>query len=102
MKTLYELQAEICSALASPVRLHILDLLSGRQNFDGPFERFGNSKANLSQHLTVLKYAGIIRAHKEGQFQVLSLSMIKIKDACALVRTVLVEKMASDEKKTQN
>ncbi|MBK7963511.1 MAG: winged helix-turn-helix transcriptional regulator [Bdellovibrionales bacterium] len=98
--TLYELQAEICSALANPVRLHILDLLSGgNKTSTDLLKDLEIPKANLSQHLAVLKDAGIIRARKEGQFQILSLSMTKIKDACSIVRAVLVERMANEEKK---
>lgn len=100
MKSLYELQAEICSALANPVRLHILDLLSdGEKTATELLEVLEIPKANLSQHLAVLKDAGILKARKEGLFQYVSLAIPKIKEACALVRTMLVEKMAQEEKK---
>lgn len=99
-KTIYDMQAEICSALASPVRLHILDLLSeGEKTASELLEVLDIPKANLSQHLSVLKDAGIIKSRKEGLFQYMSLSIPKIKDACSLVRAVLVEKIALDEKK---
>jgi DNA-binding transcriptional ArsR family regulator len=99
-KSLYELQAELCSALASPVRLHILDLLSeGEMTATDLLEILEIPKANLSQHLAVLKDAGIIQSRKKGLFQYMSLAVPKIKDACTLVRSVLVEKMALEEKK---
>ena len=99
-KNIYELQAEICSALANPVRLHILDLLSaGEKTSTDLLEILEIPKANLSQHITVLKDAGIIQSRKDGVFQYLSLSIPKIKDACSLVRSVLLEKMAHEEKK---
>lgn len=98
-KTIYDLQAEICSALASPVRLQILDLLStGEKTASELLEVLKIPKANLSQHLAVLKDAGIVHARKEGLFQYMSLSLPKIKDACALVRSVLLEKIALEEK----
>jgi ArsR family transcriptional regulator, virulence genes transcriptional regulator len=100
MRTIYELQAELCSALASPIRLHILDILStGEKTSTDLLEILAIPKANLSQHVAVLKDAGIIHSVKKGQFQYLSLSIPKIKDACALVRSVLVDKMAMEEKK---
>jgi ArsR family transcriptional regulator len=100
MNTIYELQADLCSALASPIRLHILDLLSaGEKTSTDLLEILEIPKANLSQHIAVLKDAGIIHSVKKGQFQYLSLSIPKIKDACALVRSVLVDKMAMEEKK---
>ncbi len=98
-KSIYGLQAEICSALASPVRLQILDLLSEEEKTASELlEVLKIPKANLSQHLAVLKDAGIIRSRKEGLFQYMSLSLPKIKDACALVRSVLLEKIAFEEK----
>lgn len=100
MQTIYDLQAELCSALASPVRLHILDLLSnGEKTATELLEVLKIPKANLSQHISVLKDAGIIQSRKKGLFQYMSLSIPKIKDACALVRSVLVDKMAMEEKK---
>ena len=100
MKTIYELQAELCSALASPVRLHILDLLSDEEKTATDLlEILEIPKANLSQHLAVLKDAGIIQSRKMGLFQYMSLSVPKIKDACVLVRSILVDKMALEEKK---
>lgn len=98
-RTIYDLQAEICSALASPVRLQIIDLISeGEKTATELLEVLHIPKANLSQHLAVLKDAGIIQSRKEGQFQYMKLSIPKIKDACSLVRSVLIEKIAMEEK----
>lgn len=99
-KTIYDLQAELCAALASPVRLQILDLISEGEKTAGELLAVLEiPKANLSQHLAVLKDAGIIQARKEGLFQYMSLSLPKVKDACSLVRSVLLEKIALEEKK---
>lgn len=99
-KTIYDLQAEICSALANPVRLQILDLVSeGEKTATELLEVLEIPKANLSQHLAVLRDAGIIQSRKEGLFQYMSLSLPKIKEACALVRTLLMEKIAIEEKR---
>lgn len=99
-KSIYDLQAEICSALSSPVRLQILDLLfSGEKNATELIDILKIPKANLSQHLAVLRDAGIITSRKEGLFQYMTLAIPKIKDACSVVRTVLIEKIAQDEKK---
>jgi ArsR family transcriptional regulator, virulence genes transcriptional regulator len=102
-KTIYELQADICAALASPVRLHILDLLSEDEKTVGDLLEILNvPKANLSQHLSVLKDAGIIKARKEGLYSYMSLSIPKIKEACSLVRSVLIEKISNEEKHNSN
>lgn len=97
--SVYQLQAELCGALAHPVRLQILDILAdGEKTSSDLLKVLEIPKANLSQHLAVLRDAGIIRARKEGLFQMLSLGIPRIKDACAIVRTVLVEKIAQQEK----
>jgi ArsR family transcriptional regulator len=94
------MQAELCGALANSVRLQILDLVSsGEKTSAELLESLAIPKANLSQHLSVLKDAGILQSRKEGQFHYLSLALPKIKDACAIVRTVLLEKIEQEEKR---
>ena len=99
-KILYELQAEICYALSHPVRLEILDLLSQNERTSSELLAILDiPKANLSQHLAVLKDAGIIKTRKEGQFQLAFLAIPKIKEACSLVRGILAERIEDDEKR---
>ncbi|MHB8483263.1 MAG: ArsR/SmtB family transcription factor [Nitrospiria bacterium] len=98
-RLLYELQAEICSALAHPVRLQILDLLSGGEKNSGQLlEILEIPKANLSQHLSVLKDAGLIKSRREGLFQFFNVAIPQIKDACALVKNVLNERLTGQER----
>lgn len=99
-KVLYEMQAEICYALSHPVRLEILDILTGSEKTSSELlEILQIPKANLSQHLTVLKDAGILKTRKEGQFQYVSMAIPKIKDACSLVRTILADRIDGEEKR---
>lgn len=92
------MQAELCGALASPVRLYILDLLSEGEMTSAELLKILNiPKANLSQHLTVLKDVGILQARKEGLFQHVSLSTPKIKDACSMVRGILAERISQEK-----
>ena len=98
-KTVYDLQAEICGALASHVRLQIIELLSEKERTSAEIlEVLKIPKANLSQHLSVLKDAGILSSRKEGLFQYLTIAIPRIKDACSLVRSVLLERIAYEEK----
>ena len=91
---IYERQALICGALANPVRLMILDLLSEREGTATELQlKLSLPKSNLAQHLTVLKRAGILKVRNEGRSQYLSLSIPEIKEACGLVRKVLVSQM---------
>lgn len=99
-QNIYDLQAHICAALAHPVRLQILDLLSeGEKTSTDLLKVLKLPKANMSQHLAVLKEAGIIQSRREKTYQYLSLSLPKIKEACLMVRSVLVEKIGLEEKK---
>jgi len=98
-RKLYEKQAELCSALASPVRLQILDVLSERECTSTELLALLEiPKANLSQHLSVLREAGIVATRRAGQYQVLSLALPRIREACAMVKAVLREKLDSDER----
>lgn len=91
---IYERQAEICSALASPVRLMILDLLAEKEaTATDLLLALRIPKSNLSQHLKVLKTSGILKVRNEGLYQYLSLAIPEVKQACALVRKVLASQM---------
>lgn len=88
--SIYERQAQICKAFANPVRLVILDLVSkGEVKSADLQETLGITKANLSQHLTVLRTAGIIVMRREGKQVFCSLAMPEVKQACEIVHKVL-------------
>jgi ArsR family transcriptional regulator len=98
----YEMQANLCHALSHPIRLNILDLLCADEMSSSQLlEILDIPKANLSQHLSVLKEAGILKTRKEGACQFLSLAIPKIQDACQLVRGILVDRL-NEEHKTMN
>ncbi|MDP2689948.1 MAG: metalloregulator ArsR/SmtB family transcription factor, partial [Deltaproteobacteria bacterium] len=55
-KEIFELQAEICKTLANPKRLEIISALKdGELSVGDLVERLGITKANVSQHLAVLR-----------------------------------------------
>jgi DNA-binding transcriptional ArsR family regulator len=96
---IYERQAELCSALANPVRLKILDLLAEQEYSAKDLgELLDLPKSNISQHLSVLKNAGILQVRSEGLYQFLSLTMPEVKQACNMVKKMLIAKM---EKETE-
>ena len=89
-KQVLERQVRICKAFASTVRLHILDLLGeGEWAISGLQHELGITKPNLSQHLAILKAAGIVSARREGKHIYCSISMPEIKRVCQLIRAVL-------------
>src|SRR5579872_1907285 len=65
----YELLAVLGKALSSPVRLELLDILSqGPRTVESLSKEVGQSIANTSQHLQVLRSARLIDAERKGVF----------------------------------
>jgi ArsR family transcriptional regulator len=87
---LYEKQVVICKAFANPVRLKILDLVAKRDRSVSDLHRLLEiSEANLSQHLSVLKAAGVVTTRRTGKQVHCHLALPEVKQACALIRNVL-------------
>ena len=87
---LYERQVGICKAFANPTRLRLLDLVARRDYLAGDLHKqLSISKANLSQHLAVLKAAGVIVTRRDGKRIHCHLAFPEGKKACTLIRKVL-------------
>ena len=56
-------------------------------------KKTGLSKANLSQHMRVLKAKGVILSRREGVTVYYRISNPKIIEACILMREVLLEQL---------
>jgi DNA-binding transcriptional ArsR family regulator len=85
----YRRQAEICKAFANPTRLRLIDLLGGKERWSSELQAgLGISKANLSQHLSILKSAGIVSTSRVGKRLHCGLSMPGAKQAAALLRSM--------------
>jgi DNA-binding transcriptional ArsR family regulator len=85
-----ERQARICKAFAHPSRLQILDLLGqGEQGVSQMQEIMGISKTGISQHLAILKSAGVVATRRNGKQIYCSLAIPEVKQACQLIRKVL-------------
>ncbi|MGA9227848.1 MAG: autorepressor SdpR family transcription factor [Mesobacillus sp.] len=67
---------EAFKALSDPTRRKILDLLKERDLTAGEIaDHFNISKPSISQHLKLLKHAGLIQDEKQGQFIIYSLNI---------------------------
>jgi DNA-binding transcriptional ArsR family regulator len=65
----------VFAALADPTRVRILDLLSTRERSVGELvDRFELSQPAVSQHLRVLKEAGLVASRAEAQRRVYSIN----------------------------
>jgi DNA-binding transcriptional ArsR family regulator len=95
---IFELQADICLALANPKRLQILSLLkNGEMSVGEMVKTMKVPKANLSQHLSILRQKGIVLTRREGTNIYYRIAHPKITEACSIMRSVLVESLRTQE-----
>ena len=86
----YEMQVRICKAFANTSRLRMLDLLSRREHTASEIQNeLGLSAPNISQHLAILKAAGVVTTRRNGKQIFCSLTIPEVKQACGLIREVL-------------
>jgi ArsR family transcriptional regulator len=94
MDEITTLQADILRTLASPRRLKILHRLAA-----GPIEvsrladDLGLSQPNVSQHLAVLRTAGLVDADRDGREVRYRLTDPEVMVACDLMRAVLERRL---------
>ena len=88
------LQAEILKTLANPRRLEILHALAGDPIEVGRLAaRIGASQPNVSQHLGVLRAAGVVDAERDGREVRYRLSDPDVMIACDVMRGVLERRL---------
>ncbi len=98
-KTLFHLHAEVCKTLANAKRLEILNLLRrGEMTVSDIVKEMRVSKANVSQHLGVMRRTGIVEARRDGANVYYRVSNPKVTKACELMREVLTEHHSRTEK----
>lgn len=90
MDEIANLQADVLRALAHPRRLQIIHRLA-----DGPVEvgalaaELGMSQPNASQHLAVMRTAGVVEAERTGREVRYRISDPDVVVACSTMRRVL-------------
>lgn len=96
---LYELHAQMCQIFTSPKRLEILNLLRNKELSVGELAKLARIRqSNLSQHLSILREKGIVKARRESVKIYYSLVNPKIIKAFDIIREMLLEKLAQVEK----
>ena len=92
---IFHLHAEVCKSMANPTRLKILAALQdGEKAVDEMAAALKVPKANLSQHLAVLRHRGIVTARRDGLNVFYRCANSKMLKACELLRQVLLEQLA--------
>jgi DNA-binding transcriptional ArsR family regulator len=87
---LYERRARICQVLADPKRLRLIDALrDGERSVGQLAEGLGATYPNISQHLTVMRDAGLVISRRDGTTIYYRLAYPQILQACDIVHDVL-------------
>ncbi len=85
----YQHQATIFKALANPTRLHLIELLRKKDRWASELQvGLGISKANLSQHLSILRAAGVVMTQREGKQLYCGIALPEVKVATTTLRNM--------------
>jgi len=89
---LYQLKAEFFKTLGHPARIRILELLAQRARSVGELQsEVGLESSHMSQQLAVLRRAGVVVAHKQGNSVIYSMASHDMAELLAVARRVLTE-----------
>lgn len=96
---IYEQFARISKALASPHRIELVELLAqGPRTVEALARLADMSLANTSQHLQVLRGAGLVEATKEGLFVTYRLADRTVSDLLLSLRAAAEARLAEVER----
>ncbi|MBI4324212.1 MAG: metalloregulator ArsR/SmtB family transcription factor, partial [Chloroflexi bacterium] len=99
---IFEQFARIGKAVASPVRLELLDLLSqGPRHVEALAQEAGLPMANASQHLQVLRAARLLEAEKSGLFVTYRLADPAVAEFVRQLRLLAESRLAEVEQTTR-
>jgi DNA-binding transcriptional ArsR family regulator len=97
MQTLehYRLHADVCRVLTDPKRLMLLAALrAGDRSVGELAHAIGVALPNASQHLAVLRKAGLVESRRIGTTVVYRLAEPAIADACDIVSAIVARRLA--------
>jgi len=93
-KEIYEFHAQFCKVFSSPQRLMILECLKAGELTNGDIvKKLGSPKANISQHLTLMKMMRIVKTRREGTNIYFRIANRKLIDACCMMQDALKQLM---------
>lgn len=98
----YKLHAQVCSIMANPKRLELIELLSqGERSVEELTQAMKVPKANVSQHLALLRHYNIVTTRKEGLRVFYKIANPKVIQACRLMREVTLEQLSAGTRAIQ-
>lgn len=91
----YRFHAELCKTLTDPKRLMIMQALrDGSERSVGQLaEVVGMTLPNASQHLAVLRHAGLVSRRRQATTVYYSLTEPRIAEACEIVHQIVVDRL---------
>ncbi len=93
-KEIYRLQAEICRTMAEPTRLEIIETLKdGERTVTELVKATGLRQANVSQHLAVLRQAGLVTTRPYATTVYYRIAYPAITEACQITRQILMDQL---------
>ena len=88
--TIYERQARLCQTLTDPKRLKLLQALrAGERSVGDLTVAIDASSTNVSQHLAVLRDAGLVATRRQGTSIYYRLAYPAIMEACDIIHGIL-------------
>jgi ArsR family transcriptional regulator len=91
----YRLHADICKVLTDPKRLMLLDTLRGGERSVGELAvTIGVTLPNASQHLAVLRSAGLVDGRRQGTTVNYRLAEPAIATACDIIHAIVTGRLA--------
>ncbi len=100
---IYEQFARVTKAVASPRRLELLELLAqSPRTVEALSQLAALSVANASQHLQVLKSAGLVEARKSGLYVTYRLAHPRVADLLLALHRVAEARVAEVERITRD
>lgn len=98
--SLYEIKARIIAVLANAKRLEVIDLLAHRERTVSELAgSLGLTQAATSQHLSVMRKAGVVETRKDGNFVYYRLADPKIAEACGVMNRAVVDLLVTQHER---
>ena len=95
---IYQLKAEIFKTMGHPIRIRVLEMLGEREHSVGEMlPELGVEAANLSQHLAVLRRAGLVSTRREGSTVFYALNSSQVAELLAVARRMLTALLADQQ-----
>lgn len=95
---LYRIKAELFKALAHPMRIQVLEVLAAADEFTAPVTRLadvtGAEPSQLSQHLAVLKRAGVVTSARSGNAVDYRLTEPLVAELLVVARAFLLSRLS--------